>query len=98
MSNVGPKEHGQNTPARGERLAASTLIRFYAFAEQCPDWAKITRSIQERIGYGQIALKYLAAVARLQTILLQAGRATRPIEQTEYGNDRNADVALSNQG
>ena len=43
------------------------------------DRAKITRSIQERIGYGQIALKYLAAAARLQTILLQAGRATRPI-------------------
>ena len=89
MSNVALKDGGQSTPAQGELFAASTIVRFYTFADQCMDWAKTTRSIQERIVYGQMALKYLAAAARLQTILQQAGRATPPIEQTAYCNDRN---------
>lgn len=69
MSNVAPKDDGHSAPAPGQLLAASTIVRFYAFADQCIDWAKTTSSIQERIVYGQMALNYLAAAARLQTIL-----------------------------
>ena len=53
MSDVPPNDDGQNTPARGELLAASTIVRFYTFADRCMDWAKTTRSIQERILYGR---------------------------------------------
>jgi hypothetical protein len=86
MSDFPPNDDSQNTPARGELLAASTIVRFYTFADRCMDWAKTTRSIHERILYGQMALKYLAAAARLHTILqLRSKQAAQqmPIEQTE---------------
>jgi hypothetical protein len=69
MSDVPSNDGGQNTATRGELLAASGIIRFYTFAGRCLDWAKTARSVQERALYAQMALKYLAAAARLHTIL-----------------------------
>ena len=43
MSDVPPNDDGQNKPARGELLAASTIVRFYTFADRCMDWARTTR-------------------------------------------------------
>ena len=65
MSDVPPNDDSQNTPARGELLAASTIVRFYTFADRCMDWAKTTRSIQERTLYGQMALKYLGRRSKI---------------------------------
>jgi hypothetical protein len=69
MSDVPSNEDGQNAATRGELLAASGVFRFYAFAGRCLDWAKTARSVQERALYARMALKYLAAAARLHTIL-----------------------------
>ena len=44
MSDVPPNDDGQNAPVRGELTAASTIVRFYTFADRCMDWAKTTRS------------------------------------------------------
>ncbi len=86
MSDVPPNDDGQNAPVRGELTAASTIVRFYTFADRCMDWAKTTRSIQQRILYGQMALKYLAAAARLHMVLqLRSKQVAQqmPIEETE---------------
>ncbi len=69
MSDVPPNDIGPTTTTRGELLAASAVAQFYTFAGQCMDWAKTTRSVQERILYAHMALGYLAAAARLHTIL-----------------------------
>jgi hypothetical protein len=54
---------------RGEFLAASAIAQFYTFASRCMDWAKTTRSLQERAIYMQMALQWLAAGASLQTFV-----------------------------
>jgi hypothetical protein len=58
-----------NALAPGEFLAASTIAQFYTFASRCMDWAKTTRSLQERAVYVQMGLQWLAMAARLQTFL-----------------------------
>ena len=52
MSDAPPNDIGLTTTTPGELLAASAVAQFYTFAGQCMDWAKTTRSIQERILYG----------------------------------------------
>jgi hypothetical protein len=70
MSDVQPNDVGhEHALTRGELLAASAITRFYTFASRCMDWAKTTRSLQERAVYVQMALQWLAAGARLQTLL-----------------------------
>jgi hypothetical protein len=59
----------ENALTRGELFAASAITQFYTFASRCMDWATTTRSIQERAVYVQMALQWLAAGARLQTLL-----------------------------
>lgn len=58
----------ENALPRGELLAASAVAQFYTFARRCMDWANTTRSLQERAIYSQMALQWLAAGARLQTL------------------------------
>ena len=41
----------QNMPPQDEVLAASAIAQFYTFAGRCMDWAKTTRSLQERALY-----------------------------------------------
>jgi len=48
-------------------LAAAAIARFYDLAGRCMDWANTTRSVRERAVYGQMALQWLVAGARLQT-------------------------------
>jgi len=70
MSYVRPNDVGhENALSRGELLAASVTAQFYIFASRCMDWAKTTRSLQERAVYVQTGLQWLAAGARLQTFL-----------------------------
>jgi hypothetical protein len=70
MSDVQPSDVGHaNAAIRGEILAASAITQFYTFASRCMDWAKTTRSLQERAVYVQMGLQWLAAGARLQTCL-----------------------------
>jgi hypothetical protein len=70
MSDVQPNDVGhENALSRGELLAASAIAQFYTFASRCMDWAKTTRSLQERAVYVQMSLQWLAAGARLQTSL-----------------------------
>ena len=70
MSDVQPNDVGhENTPPRGELVAASAIAQFYTFAGRCMDWARTTRSLQERAVYVQLGLQWLAAGARLQTLL-----------------------------
>ncbi len=86
MSDAPPNDIGLTTTTPGELLAASAVAQFYTFAGQCMDWAKTTRSIQERILYAQMALKYLAAAARLHMVLqLRSKQVAQqmPIEETE---------------
>ena len=64
LNDVGPG----NALPRGELLAASAIAQFYTFASRCMDWANTTRSLQERAMYVQMALQWLAAGARLQTL------------------------------
>jgi hypothetical protein len=71
LNDVGPG----NALPRGELLATSAIALFYTFASRCMDWAKTTRSLQERAMYAQMALQWLAAGARLQT-LAQLKRGT----------------------
>jgi hypothetical protein len=59
----------ENTLTRGDILAATAIAQFYNFASRCMDWAKTTRSLQERAVYVQMGLQWLAAGARLQTFL-----------------------------
>ena len=78
MRDVQPNDVGQqNVPIRDELLAASAIAQFFTFAGRCMDWAKTTRSFQERALYMQMGLQWLAAGARLQTFLqfdkLQSG-------------------------
>lgn len=40
---------------------------YYAFAEQCMEWAKNARSAQERDAYMRMVIQWLGAGARLQT-------------------------------
>jgi hypothetical protein len=54
---------------RGDVVAAAAIAQFYNFASRCLDWAKTTRSLQERAVYVQIGLQWLAAGARLHTFL-----------------------------
>jgi hypothetical protein len=51
------------------QLNATVIAQFYDFASRCMDWAKSTRSLQERAVYVQMGLQWLAAGARLQTFL-----------------------------
>ena len=64
LNDVGPG----NALPQGELLAASAIAQFYTFASRCMDWANTTRSLQERALYVQMALQWLAAGARLQTL------------------------------
>jgi hypothetical protein len=64
LNDVGPG----NALPRGALLAASAIAQFYTFASRCMDWANTTRSLQERAVYVQMALQWLAAGARLQTL------------------------------
>ena len=57
-----------DTLAQDALVAASAIAQFYDFASRCMDWAKTTRSLQERAVYTQMALQWLAAGARLQTL------------------------------
>lgn len=79
----------QNMPARRELLAASATAQFYTFANRCMDWAKATRSLQERALYVQMGLQWLAAGARLQTFLnfknSQGMQSTCPAEVNNPG-------------
>ena len=59
----------ENTLTQGDLLAATAIAQFYNFASRCMDWAKTTRSLQERAVYVQMGLQWLAAGARLQTFL-----------------------------
>ena len=59
----------ENAIPRAEHIAASAIAQFYTFASRCMDWAKTTRSLQERVVYVQMGLQWLAAGARLQTFL-----------------------------
>jgi hypothetical protein len=59
----------ENAPTRGDIVAATAIAHFYNFASRCMDWAKTTRSLQERAVYVQMGLQWLAAGARLQTFL-----------------------------
>jgi hypothetical protein len=59
----------ENALTRGDILAATAIAQFYNFASRCMDWAKTTRSLQERAVYAQMGLQWLAAGARLQTVL-----------------------------
>jgi hypothetical protein len=61
--------HRENVPTRGDCVGLAAIAQFYAFAERCIDWAKTTRSMQERAVYVQMGLQWLAAGARLQTFL-----------------------------
>jgi len=86
MRDVQPNDVGQqNVPIRDELLAASAIAHFYTFAGRCTDWAKTTRSFQERAVYMQMGLQWLAAGARLQTFLqfnkLQSGSSLPSEEQ-----------------
>jgi hypothetical protein len=59
----------ENAPIQGDIVAATAIAHFYNFASRCMDWAKTTRSLQERAVYVQMGLQWLAAGARLQTFL-----------------------------
>ena len=59
----------ENALTPGDILAATAIVQFYNFACRCMDWAKTTRSLQERAVYVQMGLQWLAAGARLQTFL-----------------------------
>jgi len=59
----------ENALTRGDILAATAIAQFYNFASRCMDWAKTTRSLQERAVYVQMGLQWLAVGARLQTFL-----------------------------
>ena len=70
MSDVRRDEVGRENAATGRDLViASTAAQFYDFAGRCMDWARTTRSLQERALYAQLSLQWLAAGARLQTVL-----------------------------
>ena len=72
MREFQPNDVGhQNMRPQGELLAASAIAQFYTFAGRCMDWAKTTRSLQERALYVQMGLQWLAAGARLQTFLCE---------------------------
>lgn len=67
---VQPSDIGhENGLRRGELAAGAAAAQFYAFACRCMDWARTTRSLQERVVYSQMGLQWLAAGARLQTFL-----------------------------
>jgi hypothetical protein len=59
----------ENALTPGDIVAATAIAQFYNFASRCMDWAKTTRSLQERAVYAQMGLQWLAAGARLQTFL-----------------------------
>ncbi len=59
----------ENALTRGDILAATEIAQFYNYANRCLDWAKTTRSLQERAVYVQMGLQWLAAGARLQIFL-----------------------------
>ena len=77
MSDVLPREVGhENAVTGGELVTASTALQFYDFADRCMDWARTTPSLQERALYTQLGMQWLAAGARLQTLLhLNCGEA-----------------------
>jgi hypothetical protein len=55
--------------ALSEQLAVSAGSTFYGFAEQCIEWAKKSRSIQERAAYMSMAMQWLETGARFQTVM-----------------------------
>ena len=61
--------HHQDVPRTSDCLGTVAITQFCRFAERCIDWAKTTRSLQERVVYLQMGLQWLAAGARLQTFL-----------------------------
>jgi hypothetical protein len=69
MTDVQPNDLSLHENAPSGRLGAAAIAQFYAFADRCIDWAKTTRSVQERGVYVQMGLQWLAAGARLQTLL-----------------------------
>lgn len=77
MSDVLPREVGHENAVTGRELVtASTALQFYDFAGRCMDWARTTPSLQERALYTQLGMQWLAAGARLQTLLhLNCGEA-----------------------
>ena len=55
MSDIQLNDVGHENPhTRGELLAASAIAQFYTFASRCMDWAKTTRSLEERAVYVQM--------------------------------------------
>jgi hypothetical protein len=76
--------HHQDVPRTSDRLRTVAIAQFYGFAERCIDWAKTTRSLQERAVYVQMALQWLAAGARLQTFLqLKKSKEVKPVFEME---------------
>ncbi len=65
----------ENALTRGDTLAATAIAQFYNFASRCLDWAKTTRSLQERAVYVPMGPQWLAAGARLQTFLRASRKA-----------------------
>jgi hypothetical protein len=64
-----PHDRAQVTYTLGEIASAEAVSRFYASAAECMEWAKASPCYQQRALYVQMALKWLAAGARLQTFL-----------------------------
>jgi hypothetical protein len=76
--------HHQDVPRTSDCLGTVAIAQFYGFAERCIDWAKTTRSLQERAVYVQMGLQWLAAGARLQTFLqLKKSQDVKPVFEME---------------
>jgi len=89
MRDVQPNDvNHQSVPSQGELLAASAIAQFYTFADRCMDWAKTTRSFQERALYVQMGLQWLAAGASLQTFLQLQNRHNTPT--ASFSSERQA--------
>jgi len=72
----------------GQRSRAAA---FYAFAEQCIQWAKDARSPQERDVYVRLAIQWLDAGARLQTCfeatLQERNASGRPSSRDDFNGN-----------
>lgn len=80
MTLVQPRPHQANFSRRQRSLSSIPSLASAWIGQRPP------AQIQERILYAQMALKYLAAAAKLHTILqLRSRRAAQqtPIDQTE---------------
>jgi hypothetical protein len=69
MSGRNPDDVGHDNPVTGRDLIVAASAAFYDFAGRCMDWAKTTRSLQERAIYTLMGVQWLAAGAQLQTFL-----------------------------